>query len=117
MVELKPRIAKKFDLEPWSGVLVYQLIRGSAGEQAGIKQLDVIVEFAGEQVRDPGTLQEVIERLPVGSIQSVRVMRDGEEIELEIELASVDDPTLGDRNTDQEPNEEDRQDEADAIEQ
>jgi len=95
MVELKPRIAKKFDLTPWSGVLVYQLIRNSAGEAAGIEQLDVITEFAGEKVTNPGTLQELIERLPVGSMQRLTVMRGGEVIELEIELASVEDPTVG----------------------
>ncbi len=93
MVELKPRIAEKFKLPPWKGVLVYQVIRGSAGERAGFKQLDVIVQFAGEQVRDPVTLQELIERLPVGSTQTVKIYRDGAEIELQIELASVDDPT------------------------
>jgi serine protease Do len=95
MVELKPRIAEKFDLPPWRGVLVYQLIRDSAGEAAGIQQLDVIVEFAGEKVKDPGTLQELIERLPVGSMQVVKVLRGGKELELEIELATIDDPTVG----------------------
>lgn len=95
MVELKPRIAKKFNLIPWSGVLVYQLIRDSAGEAAGIQQLDVITKFADQKVSNPQTLQELIERLPVGSMQRLTVIRGGKEIELEIELASVDDPTVG----------------------
>jgi serine protease Do len=94
MVELKPRIAAKFNLTPWLGVLVYQLIRDSAGERAGLKPLDVIVEFAGEKVRDPANLQELIERLPVGSTQTIKIIRDRAEIELQIELASVSDPTL-----------------------
>jgi len=100
LAELKPRIAAKFDLQPWIGVLAYQVIKDSAGEHAGIEPLDVILEFAGEQVRDPATLQEVIERLPVGSTQTVKILRGGEEIELEIELASVSDPTL---DVDEEP--------------
>ena len=95
MVELKPRIAQKFNLKAWSGVLVYQVIRDSAGEAAGMQQLDVITEFAGEKVKDPTSLQELIERLPVGSMQIVKVLRDGEPIELEIEIATADDPTVG----------------------
>lgn len=94
LAELKPRIAAKFDLEPWIGVLAYQIIKDSAGDRAGIQPLDVIVEFAGEPVRDPGMLQEVIERLPVGSTQRLKILRAGTELELEIELASVSDPTL-----------------------
>ena len=98
MAELKPRIAAKFKLPAGQGVLAYQVINDSAGDRAGIKPLDVIVEFAHEKVRDPGALQELVERLPVGSLQSIKVLRDGEVLDLEIELASVDDPTLGASN-------------------
>ena len=94
MAELNPRIAGRFDLPIRLGVLAYQVIENSAAERGGIKPLDVILEFAGERVRDPGSLQEVIERLPVGSIQKVKVFRKGEEIELKVELASVEDPTM-----------------------
>ena len=93
LVELKPRIAKKFGLEPNLGVLVYQIIDGSVADRAGFKQLDVILEFAGERVRSPNSLQEVIERKPIGSIQDVKVLRGGEEVMLQVELATVDDPT------------------------
>ena len=50
-VELKPRIAARFKLTPNLGVLAYQVITDSAADRAGIKPLDVIVEFAG--VRHP----------------------------------------------------------------
>ncbi len=95
MAELKPRIAAKFNLPVGQGVLAYQVINDSAGDRAGIQPLDVIVEFAHEKVRDPGSLQELVERLPVGSVQSIKVLRNGEVLDLEIELASIDDPTLG----------------------
>lgn len=93
LVELKPRIAKQFDLTPYSGILVYQIINGSVAEQAGIEPLDVIVEFAGEQVRDSTALQEAIERQPIGSKQPIVVQRGGKRVELSVELATVDDPT------------------------
>ena len=117
MAELKPRIASKFNLPTGLGVLAYQVMKDSAAERAGIKPLDVIMEFAGERVRDPGSLQEVVERKPVGSIQEVKVYRDGETLTVEVELGTVDDPTLqsSDKKDDEEK-EEEESDEKDSDE-
>ena len=62
MAELNPKIAGKFKLPVGLGVLAYQVTRNSAAERAGIKPLDVILEFAGEKVSDPGSFQEIVER-------------------------------------------------------
>lgn len=93
LVELKPRIARQFNLEPYSGILVYQVIKESVAEKAGIEPLDVIVAFAGEPVSDSTALQEAIERQPIGSMQPITVKRSGKTVELKVELATVDDPT------------------------
>ncbi len=92
-VELNRRVAAKVNLPVRLGVLVYQVIDGSAADQAGLRVMDVILEFAGERVRDPRGLREIIEQSPVGSTQSVKVSRSGEELELEIVLAPLEDPT------------------------
>ncbi|TWT54088.1 Periplasmic serine endoprotease DegP precursor [Rubripirellula amarantea] len=94
MAELKPKIARKFKLPSGIGILAYQIIGNSAAQRAGIKPLDVIVEFAGERVTKPANLQLIVERKPIGSLQTVKVLRGNEEIELEIEIASLEDPTL-----------------------
>ncbi len=96
LVDLKPRIAEKFDLPANLGVLVYQIIKGSAADQAGFKQLDVILEFASQRVQSSSSLRELIEREPIGSTQDVKVLRAGEELMLRVELAPLDDPTGGD---------------------
>lgn len=93
LVDLKPRIAKKFKLEPNSGILIYQIITGSVAEKAGLKAGDVIVEFNGKRVRDSASLQVEIERKPIGSTQPIVVKRKGKRIELDVELATVDNPT------------------------
>ncbi|MCC9600136.1 trypsin-like peptidase domain-containing protein [Stieleria sp. JC731] len=93
LVDLKPRIAKQFDLPPYSGILVYQVIKDSVAEKAGIERLDVIVEFAGEQVRDSTALQRAIERQKIGSDHPIVVRRNGKLVELNVQLATVDDPT------------------------
>ena len=93
LLELTPKYAKLFKKPAYSGVLVYQVIAGSAADRAGLKQLDVILEFAGETVRSPESLQEVVERKPVGSFQEVKIRRGDEEMTLQVELATVEDPT------------------------
>jgi serine protease Do len=108
MAELNPKIASRFNLTAGLGVLAYQVIENSAAERAGIQPLDVIMEFAGERVRDPGALQEVIERLPVGSTQSAKIYRNGEEIMIDVTLASLEDPTLQDDQSDEENAEGDK---------
>ena len=92
MAELNPTIAKKVQLKPWLGVLAYQIIEGSVAEKAGLKPMDVIVEFAGQKVRDPGMLRAQIEQKPIGSTQSIKVNRNGEELMFDIMLAPVDNP-------------------------
>lgn len=93
LAELNPKVANKLDLPTYLGVLVYQVISGSAADQAGLQNMDVIMEFAGQRVRKPGALQEAVERQPVGSTQTVKIYRDGEEIEKQIVLAPLEDPT------------------------
>ncbi len=110
MAELNPKIASRFNLPPGLGVLAYQIIENSAAEKAGIKPLDVIMEFAGERVRAPGALQEVVERLPVGSTQKVKIFRDGEEMIVDVTLATLEDPTLSaedEKDDDEQPAEND----------
>lgn len=101
MAELTPKIAPRFQLPAGLGVLAYQVIKDSAADRAGIKPRDVILEFAGQRVRDPGDLQEEIERRPVGSMQQIKIYRDGEEITLQVELAPLDDPTRTTQSTDE----------------
>ena len=67
----------------------------------------MILEFAGERVRNHESLQEVIERKPVGSMQEVKILRKGEEVMLQVELATVEDPTAGLEKEDKKPEAED----------
>lgn len=95
MVELNAKFAKLFSKREDAGVLVYEIINESPADRANIQPLDVIVEFAGQAVRKPIDLREAIERSPVGSTQTLKLLRGDEEDELEIRitLAPVEDPT------------------------
>ena len=106
MAELKPKIARQFKLPAGIGILAYQVIENSAAQRAGIKPLDVITHFAGEPVTKPSNLQRIVERSPIGSFQEVIVQRRGEKIKLEIEIASLEDPTLTQADDDEEVKED-----------
>jgi len=93
LADLNKRVASKLNLPVGMGVLVYQVIEKSAAAQAGIQPLDVIIEFAGERVRQASDLQEIVERKPIGSLQKVKVARGERELELEVRLAPIEDPT------------------------
>ncbi len=93
LAELNKKVATKLNLPVGIGVVVYQVIEGSAAAKAGMKPLDVITDFAGETVRRSNDLQEIVERLPIGSMQAVSVLRSGEKLELQVQLAPIEDPT------------------------
>ncbi len=93
LADLNKPVATKLNLPIGMGVLVYQVIGKSAAAQAGIEPLDVIIEFAGERVRQASDLQEIVERKPIGSLQKVKVARGPQEIDLEVRLAPSEDPT------------------------
>ena len=93
LADLNKPVATKLNLPIGMGVLVYQVIDKSAAAVAGIQPLDVIVEFAGERVRQASDLQEIVERKPIGSVQKFKVARGEKELELEVRLAPSEDPT------------------------
>lgn len=111
LAELNPKLAKRLSLPPYLGVLVYQVITDSAADRAGLRSMDVILEFAGQRVQKPGSLQEAVERQPVGSTQKIKIQRDGEELIREIVLAPLEDPTAaGDDSPDEDPREKESPD-------
>lgn len=93
LAELNKKVAMKLNLPVGAGVVVYQVIEGSAAAKAGMKPLDVITKFAGERISRANDLQEIVERLPIGSTQEVTILRTGESMKLQVQLAPIEDPT------------------------
>ncbi|MFG0256166.1 MAG: S1C family serine protease [Rhodopirellula sp. JB053] len=93
LAELNPKLANKLSLPSYLGGLVYQVIKDSAADVAGLESLDVILEFAGQRVRKMSALQQAVEQQPVGSTQDIKILRRGKEITKQIVLAPLEDPT------------------------
>ena len=76
--ELTTNLAEQLVERPGTaGVLVNKVQANTPAEAAGIRPGDVITHFAGLPVDSPATLQRVVERVPIGSTQRLRLIRFG----------------------------------------
>jgi membrane-associated protease RseP (regulator of RpoE activity) len=73
---------------PGPGVEVASVVPGSPAETAGVKDGDVLLRFAGEDVTDLRAYSEILKRLEPGQTVTVVLDRDGEEHTLEATLAA-----------------------------
>jgi len=71
------------------GALVGQVYPDTPAEKAGITELDVVVEFAGETIHDRSQLQGLVEALPVGSTHKAVVLRDGKRVNLDVTVEAM----------------------------
>jgi serine protease Do len=79
------------------GALVGQIFTGDPADKAGIKIGDVILEIAGQTVKDNRELGRITATMRVGSKVNVKVFRSGKEITLPIVIAERKD--LGEQSS------------------
>jgi serine protease Do len=72
------------------GATVARVEEGSAADKAGIKEGDVIVRFAGEDVRSAAQLARVVRETPPGRTVNVEVTRGGAAQTVSVTLAKPD---------------------------
>ncbi len=90
---LSPTLRGLFYNDP-IGVPIVSVIEGSGAEKAGIKAGDIIVGINDKQIRTPQDLAKV--KLTPGEQVNVKVLRDGELINLQVTIGRAeDDPNRG----------------------
>lgn len=90
IAELDAADAARFHTRPRAGVWVRRVAPDGAAAKAGIATDDLITDFAGVPVRMPRDLQDIVEQSPIGSTQAVKVLRDGQPLELSVTLDNYD---------------------------
>jgi len=80
--EIEEDVAKALGLDGREGSLVASVIEGSAAEEAGIQNGDIIVEFDGKKITGADRLRHIVAETPVGKEVEVIVNRQGEQIKL-----------------------------------
>lgn len=90
--EVTPDLAKSFQLDKTHGALVTNVMSGSPADQVGLQRGDVIVEYEGEIVEDPRTLQGQVVGTVVGNQVSLVVMREGHKVTLRPVIREQNEP-------------------------
>lgn len=86
-------MAKGLGLEHAKGVLVQGVVKGGAGEDAGIKVGDVILAVDGKNVDAANELQTIVGSHHPGDIVKLTIFRDGKNIEKDVTLKPRDEST------------------------
>ncbi len=79
-------LAKQLKLPNNSGAYVQSVAYGYPGQRAGLKTGDVIIQFSGQQIDSPSDVAEIVQQSRIGEPLTVVVLRDGEKMELTVEL-------------------------------
>lgn len=96
--EVNRDLAESFGLDRPHGALVSRVMENSPAAQAGVREGDIIVQFAGTPIDFSSELPHVVGRTPVGVEVDMRAVREGEEMSLKVtigELADRGDEQLG----------------------
>ncbi|MCX6166303.1 MAG: trypsin-like peptidase domain-containing protein, partial [Ignavibacteriae bacterium] len=82
--------AKGLGLDKAKGVLVQNVIKGGAGDEAGVKTGDVILTVDGKEVNAANQLQTIIGSHKPGEQVTLSIFRDGKTINVPVKLKPRD---------------------------
>jgi serine protease Do len=82
--DLTPALAKEFELERASGVVVADVTPNSPAAKAGVKSGDIIIEFDGRDIRDSRHLKLQVAQAAPGKTLPMTVLRDGKTRTLQV---------------------------------
>jgi serine protease Do len=94
---LTPEIAEDVGAKNTNGALVSRMSRASEAYDAGLRPGDIIVALNGQAIDDPSQLQRVIADARIGSIATVKVLRNGRTLEFKLPIVSSSSSTRGRR--------------------
>jgi serine protease Do len=78
---------KEMGLDHDRGVLVAQVLEDGPAAEAGLRDGDVIVALDGQPIDDGSELHDFLDDTEAGQRVTVRVIRDGDQRDIEVELA------------------------------
>lgn len=108
-------LASALGMDKAQGVFVQGLVKGGAGEEAGLKERDVILSVDGRDVSEANELQTYIATRRQGDVVTLKVFRDGKTIDKKVTLKPrADETAVTASNTEEKPK-EDAADEMAAI--
>ncbi|MDN3517013.1 DegQ family serine endoprotease [Aquisalimonas lutea] len=92
--DLTGELANAMDVDADQGALVAQISPGSAAEEAGLQQGDVITAVNDETIEGPNALAKAIGLMQPGDEVRLRILRNGEEQTVTAELQARDETAM-----------------------
>ena len=86
MQPLTPELAASFGAKDRKGALVADVVPESPAAAAGLKSGDIVLEFNGQKVEEPGDLARAVGLATPGQTAKLKVWRDGQERALDIRM-------------------------------
>ncbi|MBD3649360.1 MAG: DegQ family serine endoprotease [Pseudomonadales bacterium] len=88
-------LAESFGLDRPAGALITQVFPDSPAQAAGLKEGDIIVEFAGKQIDLSSELPHIVGRTKAASEVDVVIVRNGEQKNLKVRVGELDEEQIG----------------------
>jgi serine protease Do len=85
--DLSPELAQYYGIKDQKGVLVTQVFPGDPADKAGIKAKDIIIAVDGKPVSSARELSSVVAGMPVGKEVPVKILREGAEQTVKLQIA------------------------------
>ncbi|HYD69377.1 DegQ family serine endoprotease [Azospirillum sp.] len=82
-------IADNLGVQEPKGALVTSVTPGGPAEKAGIRQGDVIVHFAGKDIKSMRELPRVVANTPIGREADVALLREGRQTSLKVTVGEL----------------------------
>ena len=89
MGDVDSDLAQALGMKKPYGALINSIEKDGAAYNGGLKTGDVIIEFAGEEVKFAGDLPHIVGRKLPGSKSTAKVVRNGKTIELDFVLGKL----------------------------
>jgi S1-C subfamily serine protease len=84
--DVDPALAEAYGLGTDDGALMVAVVPGSGADRAGLERGDIVTAIGGEPITSMSDLAATVRGEQVGAEVAVTVVRDGEELQLEVTL-------------------------------
>ena len=82
-------MAEALDLKTTEGVLIAEVIKGSASEKAGLQQGDIIIAYNGKRIKNMTSFRNKIATLSPNSIVKLTIIREGKKKNYKVKLGAA----------------------------
>jgi len=86
--ELTPSLRETMKAGNRSGLLITDVVEGSPADDANLREEDVLLSFDGKSVEKADEFTELVRNTPPDKKVKVKILRDGEERELEVTVGA-----------------------------